>query len=103
MALRAQRFRSAGMGGQRGAPRMGTTYQFSGGQETINKATKARIAATRYQQVMAARGATGEGTAPRSFQTGGEVSAIRGAQNAERRFEGERRPFGSGQPQRTWS
>jgi hypothetical protein len=103
MALRAQRFRSAGLGGQRGAPQTGTTYQFSGSEETISKATKARIAATRFQQVMAARGAGGGGQAPRAAQSGGDVSAIRGAQNAERRFEGEQRPFGSGQPQRTWS
>jgi hypothetical protein len=82
---------------------MGTTYQFSGGQETINKATKARIAATRYQQAMQARGATGEATGPKAAQSGGSVSFFRGQEAAERRFEGERKPFGSGMPQRTWS
>jgi len=82
---------------------MGTTYQFSGGSEAINKATKARIAATRYQQAMAARGATGEGTGPKAAQSGGTVSFFRGQQAAERRFDGERKPFGSGMPQRTWS
>lgn len=98
-----QRFRSAGMGGERGAPPMGTTYQFSGSHETINKATKARIAATRYQQVMQARGATGERQGARAAQSGGDISAFRGQQAAGRRFEGEQKPFGSGMPQRSWS
>ena len=93
-------FRSAGMGGQRGAPPTGSSSPIA--NDIVDRATRARIAATRYQRAMQIRGER-QGPAPRAAQSGADISALRGEQAAERRFEGERRPFGSGQPQRTWS
>ena len=85
----ARRFRSAGDGGQRGAPATGAEFQFSGSRERTSRRLKGLLAAKRYQQ---RRGQQQGESAPqsRSINTPGELSAQRGAYRQERRFDDER-------------
>lgn len=91
--FRAQRFRSAGNGGQRGAPSTGSLNP-AGGVDLTNRATRARVAATRWQQD-ARRRSVSDIPTRMAAQSGADVSALRGASNAGSRFGGERRPFSS--------
>lgn len=66
----------------------GDSYQFSGSKADTDRATKAIIAAQRYEQQMRTR--KGEtASQSRSSLSAGEQSAIRGAHRNERRFDGE--------------
>jgi hypothetical protein len=89
--FRAQRFRSAGDGGQRGRPQVGSANP-TAVDSLAGRATKARVAATRYQQGVRERGA-GERKGNLAAQSGADVAALRGQANAGRRFDGERKPF----------
>jgi len=92
MAEPPRRFRSAGSGGQRGAPARGTEFQFAGSRSQLSGPAKALIAARRYQQATASqRQDSGPAPAPRSFLSGAELSALRGGYRSERRFDGEDR------------
>jgi len=66
----------------------GNSYQFSGSQSSADRATKALIAAGRYEQQMQLRKPE-TGSQSRSSLSAGEQSAIRGNYRSERRFEGE--------------
>lgn len=91
--FRAQRFRSAGDGGQRGAPVTGSLNP-AGSTDLANRATRARIAATRWQQDARRRGVN-DAPARMAAQSGADISALRGSFNAGNRFGGEQRPFTS--------
>lgn len=86
MAEPPRRFRSAGDGGQRGAPASGTTYQFAGSQERAPQVLRAILAAKRYRDRQPhadpQRGS-------RSSLSAAALSSLRGDWRAERRFQGE--------------
>ena len=86
----ARRFRSAGSGGQRGAPATGSEFQFSGSRERTSSRLKGLLAAKRYQRQ---KGYLSSGeTAPqsRSINSPGELSSRRATYREERRFDDER-------------
>lgn len=92
MAEQPRRFRSAGSGGQRGAPARGSEFQFAGSRAQLSAPARALIAARRYQQATAAqRQESGPAPARRSFLSGAELSALRGGYRNQRRFDGEER------------
>jgi hypothetical protein len=97
----AKPFRSAGSGGQRGAPVTGAHYQFSGSEDRAPRVLRGLVAAEAYRKAKASsRASTNyevnagqEGSWMQTNRQGlwsaGESSARRGQWRAERRFEGE--------------
>lgn len=88
--MKARSFARAAIGrvinGPSGPP--GESWRFSGSQANADQATKAIVAAQRYEQQMRSR--KGEtGSQSRSSLSAGEQSAIRGAYRDEHRFDGE--------------
>lgn len=78
-----------GDGGKRGRPTANATYQFAGSPDRLSPQAQQLIASQRWQEQ---RGREKPETAPRfrSISSGAEISANRGAFNADRRFAGER-------------
>lgn len=81
-----RRFRSAGDGGQRGAPLSGTTYQFAGAADRAPQVLRAILAAKRYRDRQPHRA---EERGSRSNISPGALSALRGDWRAERSFSDE--------------
>ena len=76
-------------GGKVGRPSTRSTFQFAGDASRLSPEARTLIASQRWTE---RRGRQKPETAPqyRSITSGAEVSANRGAYNADRRFDGER-------------
>lgn len=92
----ARRFRSAGDGGQRGAPPTGSEFQFSGSRDRTSGRLKGLLAAKRYQSRRASQPAE-DAPQSRSINSPGELSSNRATYRQERRLEGERGFFDGGE------